>query len=59
MGREDNEKDEGGPRSSEWMQASGIILSISNSQTVPRDWAVRFEFVLDQLFSRGVLEWAR
>lgn len=39
--------------------ASGIILSISNSQTVPRDWAVRSEFVLDQLFSRGVLEWAR
>lgn len=59
MGREDDEKDEGGPRSSEWMHASGIILSISNSQTVPRDWAVRSEFVLDQLFSRGVLEWAR
>lgn len=58
MGRDDG-NDEGGPRSSEWMRASGIILSISSSQTVPRDWAVRSEFVLDQLFSRGVLEWAR
>lgn len=34
MGREDDEKDEGGPRSSEWMQASGIILSISNSPSL-------------------------